>query len=555
MEWMKNMVTKNSRTLIASAVSLALSSMMLSASLNAGTVIGAIDRDVAGPAANTTANTLTTGVASWDQANISIFKVLVDPVTEARTEVGSFTDLSADIDTLVTAEGDSFVSKVYSDSTKLTLMANLTGKDWPVGGPTGIKAVNNDIYINNGKPFNCIINTGFTGTLLDSTTAAPTPVICSSGFQSHKRFKIAMQPATVATVDSTNAGQPIDLVMNVADDGATTNGDGFRHYQVFSKINNYTGKRLSGYKVIIGTGGGGTGQAFVAASAVGGVGTAKLSLSLGEGEGSYDAVDSPVGVKEVWQPVYDGTDIFGFDEMATFSHGLFGPIDGNFTEPGFFDDRTAGFLVSTTCQTSSCGTVAFPIEGNPTATVALADTLVSGAALPSNYTTFFGDWLPSIWAPQGLFTPDPADPEADPILKAWWNGTSWIKYDANYNPVALTRAEYDQFIADGAVIDVVEDVLNLGPSYIVKVGNDIDGDGNPLTNSTFTIRIIPVVAATQVAPAWVNTTPTPPATDTTTDNDDGGCTVGNSNRFDPIFPALVAMGLGYFGLRRFRASK
>jgi len=47
------------------------------------------------------------------------------------------------------------------------------------------------------------------------------------------------------------------------------------------------------------------------------------------------------------------------------------------------------------------------------------------------------------------------------------------------------------------------------------------------------------------------TTPPPP----TTDSDDGGCTIGNNNRFDPVFPALVAMGLGYFGLRRFKASK
>ena len=40
----------------------------------------------------------------------------------------------------------------------------------------------------------------------------------------------------------------------------------------------------------------------------------------------------------------------------------------------------------------------------------------------------------------------------------------------------------------------IEDVLNLGINYIVKVGDNIDGDNDPMTNSTFTIRIIPVVA-------------------------------------------------------------
>ena len=32
------------------------------------------------------------------------------------------------------------------------------------------------------------------------------------------------------------------------------NPNNLRYYQVFSKINNYTGKRLAGYKVIVGTG-------------------------------------------------------------------------------------------------------------------------------------------------------------------------------------------------------------------------------------------------------------------------------------------------------------
>ena len=42
--------------------------------------------------------------------------------------------------------------------------------------------------------------------------------------------------------------KPIDMVFNVAD------GGGLKPYQVFSKINNYTGQRLKGYKIVVGTG-------------------------------------------------------------------------------------------------------------------------------------------------------------------------------------------------------------------------------------------------------------------------------------------------------------
>ncbi len=43
------------------------------------------------------------------------------------------------------------------------IMARLSGKDWPVGEPTGIKAVIGDTKTNNGKPQNCLINTSYLG--------------------------------------------------------------------------------------------------------------------------------------------------------------------------------------------------------------------------------------------------------------------------------------------------------------------------------------------------------------------------------------------------------
>ena len=42
-------------------------------------------------------------------------------------------------------------------------MAKVTGKVWPVGEPTGIKAVNGDTQTKNGKPQNCLINSAYLG--------------------------------------------------------------------------------------------------------------------------------------------------------------------------------------------------------------------------------------------------------------------------------------------------------------------------------------------------------------------------------------------------------
>lgn len=106
-------------------------------------------------------------------------------------------------------------------------------------------------------------------------------------------------------------------------------------------------------------------------------------------------------------------------------------------------------------------------------------------------------------------------------------------------------------------IDDIEDVLNLGINYIVKVGDDLDN--NPATTNTqITIRIIPVVADTQVAPSFVGTTPTPlvvpPAVPVTPIvSSGGGCTAGTGQApFDPVLPMLAALGLVGLVLRRLR---
>jgi len=460
-------------------------------------------------------------VGAWNLDNVQVDLIhLIDGSTFGTFDpgTGSYTQMVV---------GDSFVSKVYSGS---TLTAKVGGKVWPVGEPTAIKAVNGDTgTVASGKPENCLINTSY----LDSTdtgdvnaayldTANPQPVICSSPFQSHKRFKIAMQPATTAGVTSGDGQQPIDLVFNTTDNGSIT------PYEVFSKINNYTDKRLSGYKIEVGVG---TGTNFKTATDLGI--SNQLYLSLGIGENTKT-----------------GGDVFpGIDGLATFSHGLFGAIDlPHFANEGFFSNTTAYYPVDAQCSTAA-GVVVPCLSTLTPAGQQFSDTIYSSGVLSSNYTSLFGAWLPSIWEPKGIFYDDDNNPTTDPKLVAWWNGTEWQKGQID-GFVPVTSAELTSWNVNGAgslyTEDVIEDVLNLGIDYIVHVGDFNGGSGAP---GKFTVRSISVVAADQTKPVWVvDPAPTLP---TTSSSSGGGCTIGGDGHFDPIFPALLLAGLGFFGLRRF----
>ncbi|MDO9165754.1 MAG: JDVT-CTERM domain-containing protein, partial [Rhodoferax sp.] len=133
-------------------------------------------------------------------------------------------------------------------------------------------------------------------------------------------------------------------------------------------------------------------------------------------------------------------------------------------------------------------------------------------------------------------------------LVAWWDGTNWRKNNDSGSAI-VTDAEFKAWQADKLyAIDDIEDVLNLGINYIVKVG---DGIGN------ITIRIIPVVADTQVAPSYIGTTPTPlvvpTAAPATSSSSGGGCTTATGQApFDPMLPLLAALGVIGLGVRRLR---
>lgn len=518
---------KTTKSRVAAAVGLVLAGMLLSASLSAGIIedsnptvgklgaCGAVDAD------------RTACIGAWDLSNVEVFQYHAD-----GTVFGSFDEGTGSYASMIA--GDTFASVIRDADNPISgdLRARLTGKDWPVGEPTGIKVVNGDTLTKNGKPQNCLINTSYLeGRFLD--TATPDPVLCSSPFQSHKRFKIAMLPSTVDGVANGAEGKPIDLVFNVANEGSLIP----RSYQVFSKINNYTGVRLKGYKIQVGKG---AGIGFAPAGQVLGLAD-KLFISLGIGEGATNA------------GVPDGSNLFEVgDGLATFSHGLFGAPDQHFPTNGFFDMRPAGFNVAQSCSLGAC--INYTVF--PGIDVPYSDTIASTTVLPSNYTTLFGDWLPDVWAPKGIFFDHDNDPSTDAELQAWWDGTNWRKnYDSGFAIVSAT--EFNTWASNPLYyIDVIEDVLNLGLNYIVKVA---DGVG-----PQFTIRIIPVVADTQVPPAYVGTTVPPlvPTTDPVVppvavpvSSGGGGCTIGGNGPLDPTLPALLAAALGFIGWRRLKAGK
>lgn len=539
-----SMKHKKSLTVLASAVSLALAGMMLTSTVSAGVVDNR--NNVTSPSVVLGACGTLVGVDStaacvgaWNLGNV---EVQVYNLTTLALLFPSFDETLGTYPAMT--YGDSFVSLISDGDNPATIMGKLSGKVWPIGEPTGIKAVNADLLVKtDGTPSNCLINTGYLGAANSSTgldayldSTNPEPVICSSDFQSHKRFKVAMQPATTDIVPNGADGKAIDLVFN-ATDNATINP-----YQVFSKINNYTNKRLKGYKIVVGRG---LGASFQSASALNIANQLQISIGVGE---------------EI-KPSTTTTDLFAADQLATFSHGLFGPAEPpNFPTVGFFDAYTAGFNVA---QNSIFGCTAIAPATICSDTIYSTTPLVAPTSptRPTNYTTLFGDWLPSIWAPKGIFFDDDNNPTTDAVLVAWWNGTAWLKgYVDNFTPVTTT--EFNTWAASPLyAIDTIEDVLNLGPNYIVKVG-DINAlaDAAGGNGSTFTVRIIPILADTQVAPAWVGTTPTPlvvPTTTTTVSSGGGGggCTIGNDSRFDPTLPALLAAGLGLLGWRRFKTRK
>lgn len=416
------------------------------------------------------------GFGGWDLDNVT---VRIVSTTDVTTITSTFYPSTGIYDPMIS--GDTFISYI-TDGPGGSRTGSLKGKDWPVGEPTGFKAVTytDDVYLSNGKPASCLMSTSFhtfeddpdldassvdadaldTDGFLDSNFVNPT--MCDSAFQTHKRFKVNALPASIED-DSNGDPKSIDIVLNVEDGVGTF--DGKTRYMVLQKLNNYTNKHLKGFKILVGEG---VGENFVLNTD----GTIQLS------DGTDERVD---GSGNLTDPT---TDIWDYDSMANFSAGLFGPGDDRHSE-GFFDIVSkAGFRVIETETTKN--------------EIASTTVLMADDDTTSTYETLFkSKWLPSIYEPKGIFYDDDNDASTDDVLVAWWGddpNTSaedykWLKGAAdNYEAVTLDQLQSWATSAARYYIAGIEDVLNLGLTFAL----DID---DTFTSSTgqFTLRLMPLV--------------------------------------------------------------
>jgi acyl dehydratase len=382
-----------------------------------------------------------------------------------------------------------------------TLMAKLVAKNPPVGVPPGVKVLK-DQSVAPSQPESCIM-------------ATAVGVDCGSDFQTHKRYKVLMQPAMIDGAGSDS----VDLVFR------TSNiGDAVEEYRVFQKINNWTGERLTGFRLEVGFG---VGTAFV--NAVGSDAEANLSV-------------------EVDQYFTDP------DKKTNFAHGLFGPIEppnwndvGAFTG-GFFDDQSrAGYRieeVDTGTYQSMPDGVTGGIFGK------YEDVLPEDPVSQAGLAGFnqFGDWLPTVYMPSGVFFDDDDNPDTDDTLMAWWGyNTScstapapvntgdycWMYGDTNYydwidnqdpalgfvkdtlttNYQPVSQTTFNAWASDSRYyIDTIDDLANLNLNYVVNVGT-VDATWptwNPGTSdATFTIRVTPLqnadIAKRTAQPGYMGT--------------------------------------------------
>jgi hypothetical protein len=132
----------------------------------------------------------------------------------------------------------------------------------------------------------------------------------------------------------------------------------------------------------------------------------------------------------------------------------------------------------------------------------------------------------------------------DPVCRVWHAceaGEGFMASVVNDNTNVEGGTDF-YFGIPGFTQGVIEDLSNVNLFYEVK-----QEKGTPLTD--FTMRI----TVTDTDPV----TPPPPPPQQPGDDDDGGCChrAVTATALTRPCPALAAMGLVFFGLRRFKASK
>ena len=381
-------------------------------------------------------------------------------------------------------ESDIYDMTFINGSSGETLMATLVAKNPPVGIPPGIKVLN-DQQVQPSQPESCIM-------------ATAVGVDCGSAFQTHKRYKVLMKPDMIDGAGSDS----VDLVFR------TSNiGDAVEEYRVFQKINNWTGERLTGFRLEVGFG---VGAAFV--NAVGSDAEANLSVDV---------------VQYFTDP----------DKQTNFAHGLFGPVEppnwgdtGAFTG-GFFDDQSrAGYRIQEV-DTGTYQSVPDAVTGGIFGKY--EDVLPEDPVSPAGQAGFsqFGAWLPTVYMPRGVFFDDDDNPNTDDTLMAWWGYNTncstapatvntgdycWIYGDTNYynwidqldpalgfvkdilttNYQPVSQTTFNAWATDSRYyVDTIDDLANLNLNYVINVGT-VDATwptwNAGTSEATFTIRVTPV---------------------------------------------------------------
>ncbi len=310
----------------------------------------------------------------------------------------------------------------------------------------------------------------------------------------------------------------VDLVFNAND-----NGDPVEEYRVFQKINNWTDQRLAGFKLEVGFG----------------VGTAFQKATVFCSGCQSECRGGPIVHRSRTKKPISHMACSGRSRVQTGSN------TGEYTG-GFFDDQSrAGYRI----QEVDTDTY----ESVPDATTGgifgkYEDVLPEDPASPAGVAGFgqFGDWLPTIFMPQGVFFDDDDNPNTDDVLMGWWgynancstapspvntgnycwmyghaNYYNWIDnladpaalgfvkdtITANYQPVS--QATFAAWATDSRYyVDTVDDLANLNLNYVVNVGT-VDATWptwNGVDAATFTIRVTPVLGANSTAaPGYIGT--------------------------------------------------
>lgn len=525
------MTQKKSKTLVASAVSLALSSMMLASASSAGeiqfidlknfgplapdtTVRTIYDRDVTAG----TAGAISYGEIGWDVLKAKDPGIIVYNNTPAYGSKQIIADcvMAPRIDALLIPQGD--------------------------------------------------------GTFLDKQ--------CNDSFQSHKRYKM-----------SANAIGPIDMVFKVKNGDAydaegnlisgVVDQDGTLNvYRMIGKLNNHTAARMGGFTVQVGFGLGG---GFYKSKANDG-----LKIVLHEEGADLTDPDASYGDDDMAE--FPGGLFYG---PADDKHGIgfFSNTRAGFTvntaslatEEDFF-----GSVTITDNYKTLFGTWLpidkvpqgwfYDADGNPAtdATLIAWDSGTDFATWSDNkdwqrgFLDGFAPVVPAdqgwenntatVWIDDGTMSTTGAG-----TLFATWNPETGV-YDLAASSGTMTNDEMTLLIAANATtherrpgyfMGPIEDLANVNLNYYIEVA---DASAWPTYNTadqtaTFTLRITPLAdGVRELPPPASETAPVVPVAPVTTSGG-GGCAVGGNGRFDPTLPVLLAAGLGFFGWRRFKAGK